>query len=396
MMHILIIPGEELNEENQLSSVFEIHQAVALKSLDVKVGFISVNLEGSIYNDIKIGEWKSIFRNRFQSLKQNIKGINLVASFGRYRTPAFLQLYRKERIQAGVLAYKHYCKEFGHPDLIHAHSRFLDSILIAKKIKNLFGVPYIFTEHSSFHQRNIVTKQEYLEYISAVEQAKSWLVVSKSLGQAILSNIVRLKVEYTKSYQIVPNVVDPDFIFVENNRSDKFVFLNVASLDSNKNHFLLLDSFAKVAEKFSNVELRIVGVGSLEQQLKHHVKMNGIKNVNFLGTKNRTEVKDEYVKSNAFVLSSNVETFGVAVTEALAIGRPVVSTKCGGPEFIIDENNGILAEPNSINDLADAMIEMIEGYERFNLVEISRNCIAKYGSRSIAKDLKKIYKEILI
>ena len=69
-----------------------------------------------------------------------------------------MRLYRKERINAGLLAYKYYCNEFGRPDIIHAHSRFLESIIIAKKIKEQFGIPYIITEHSTFHQRNMYAK----------------------------------------------------------------------------------------------------------------------------------------------------------------------------------------------------------------------------------------------
>jgi glycosyltransferase involved in cell wall biosynthesis len=395
-VHILIIPGEELNEENHISSVFEIHQAIALKSLDVKVGFISVNLEGSIYNDIKSGEWKSIFRNRFQSFTQNIKGINLVASFGKYRTPAFLQLYRKERIQAGVLAYKHYCKAFGHPDLIHAHSRFLDSILIAKKINEQFNIHYIITEHSTNHQRKIVSKKEYTNYIAAVEKAKCWIVVSDSLGKIIKSNIDKLNLKLTKTFRVVANVVDPNFGFIENEKNEKFIFLNIASLDEKKNHLLLLESFKLVAEKYKNVELRIGGQGKLEEELKNHAEHLGLEQVTFLGSLNRLEAKREFIKSNAFVLSSDVETFGVVVIESLAIGRPVVSTICGGPEFILNSDNGILIESKDILGLANAMCEMINNYPNYNLNSISKKCIEIYGPQAIGKQLIQIYKEALI
>jgi len=392
-IHVLIIPGEELNEINQLSSIFEIHQAKALKDLNVQVGFISTNLNGSIYKEISCGIKKLnlLFKRNVHLKVQCINDINLVAAHGKYRTPSFLRLYRKERINAGLLAYKYYCNEFGRPDIIHAHSRFLESIIIAKKIKEQFGIPYIITEHSTFHQRNIVSKKEYLKYIGAVEQSESWIVVSESLGNTIFLNIEKFSLKLTKSFLLVPNVVDPKFRYFEKKKNDNFVFLNIASLDDKKNHFLLLNSFKLLSDKVQNIELRIGGQGVLETKLKDHAKNLGLNNVKFLGSLDRIQVQNEFINSNAFVLSSNEETFGVVVIEALAIGRPVVATICGGPEYIINKKNGILVKPNNTKELSDAMKLMIESFPNYNLEEISSNCIDKYGSKAIGQKLVEIY-----
>ena len=205
-----------------------------------------------------------------------------------------------------------------------------------------------------------------------------------------------MNLKLTKTFRIVPNVVDPNFCFIEDKKNENFVFLNIASLDDKKNHLLLLESFKIVTEKFKNVELRIGGVGPLEKRLKNHAQVLGLQQVKFLGLLDRHEVQKEFIKSNAFVLSSNVETFGVVVIEALAIGRPVVSTICGGPEFIINSDNGILIESNNIQELADAMCEMINNYSQYNLNKISKNCLENYGPKAIGKKLILIYQEALI
>lgn len=394
---MLFIPGEELNENNTLSSVFEIHQAKALKDLKVKVGFISTYFRGSIYREFICRIKKLDFRlkNIIQIKVQRINDINLVLISGIYITPSLLKLYRKERIRAGLLAFQQYNKKFGRPDIVHAHSRFLESVLLAKKIKELFGIPYVITEHSTFHQRNIVSKSEYIEYIGAVEQSESWIVVSESLGNVIMSNIDKLSLKLTKSFRIVPNVVDPKFEFIENKKKENFVFLNIASLDDKKNHFLLLDSFKILKGKFQNIELRIGGQGILETKLKIHAKKLGLNNVKFLGSLDRNQVQDELINSDAFVLSSDVETFGVVVIEALAIGRPVIATQCGGPEYIINSNNGILVKPNNTQELSNAMRTMIECFSTYNLKEISANCVENYGPKTIGKTLVEIYNKAL-
>jgi glycosyltransferase involved in cell wall biosynthesis len=286
-----------------------------------------------------------------------------------------------------VRAFQYYNRKFGRPDIIHAHSRFLESILIAKKIKELFGIPYIVTEHSTFHQRNIVSKKEYIKYVRAVELSESWIVVSESLGNVIVSNIEKLDLKLTKSFRIVPNVVDPLFVFNVNKKKDNFVFLNIASLDDKKNHFLLLDSFKLLTNKVQSIELRIGGQGLLETELKAYAKKLGLDNVKFLGSLDRNQVKDEFINSDAFVLSSDVETFGVVVIESLAIGRPVIATKCGGPEFILNSNNS--------QELFDAMRSMIDCFSSYNLEEISADCIHKYGPKAIGKILVEIYLKAL-
>jgi glycosyltransferase involved in cell wall biosynthesis len=198
-----------------------------------------------------------------------------------------------------------------------------------------------------------------------------------------------------KSFQVVPNVVDPIFVFNGNKKKGNFVFLNIAALEDIKNHFLLLDSFKLLTDKLQDIELRIGGKGVLETKLKVYTKNLGLNNVKFLGSLDRNQVQNEYINSHAFVLSSDVETFGVVVIEALAIGRPVISTKCGGPEFIVNSDNGILIEPNNAQELADAMETMIESYSNYNLMEISTNCIANYGPKKIGKKLVEIYSKAL-
>jgi glycosyltransferase involved in cell wall biosynthesis len=401
-MHILIIPGEELNENNLMKSIFEIHQAQALMDLNVKVGFISTNLNGSIYKEIVSGIKKLdlAFVKNVESKVQCVKNINLVEANGKYRTPSFLKLYRKERISAGMFAFKYYCNEFGRPDVIHAHSRFLESVIIANKIYKRHNIPYIFTEHSSFHQREIVTKKEYQIYCKLINDSKKWIVVGESLGKFITHKIKNFCFSINKPYTILPNILDENFVSnidlsqkIKNTQN--FIFLNIASLDLNKNHALLLDSFAEISKRYKNTKLKIAGIGPQIDDLEKKKIILGLNNVEFLGELNRDEVVNEIKQANCFVLSSKIETFGVVLIEAMSLGRPVISTKCGGPNDIVNEQNGILVEPNNIQELADAMSNMINNYSQYNLNAISKNCIENYGPKTIGKKLIQIYQEAL-
>jgi glycosyltransferase involved in cell wall biosynthesis len=368
-----------------------------LKSLNVVAGFISTSLNGSIFKEVKRNifnfKWHAI--TKFSTKSLNIYGFNIVESTGIYRSPSFLNLYNYEKVRAGIRSFRKYVEIYGMPDIIHAHSRFLDSVLLAKKINDLFGIPYVITEHSTKHQRKIVHRKEYVQYRYAVNASKKWIVVSESLGEIIEWNLSKMNLRLNKSFTVVPNVVDPNYKFIQHIQEKEFIFLNIASLDQKKNHELLLRSFDLLNNHFKNISLRIGGEGVLENDLKSLVRKLSLTNVIFLGKLSREQVQKEISKSNVFVLSSNEETFGVVLIESLAIGRPVIATKCGGPEYIINSKNGLLIDKNNEIQLFNAMKEVLENYNSYNLNQISVECDEKYGPNTIGKQLIEIYREAL-
>jgi glycosyltransferase involved in cell wall biosynthesis len=64
-------------------------------------------------------------------------------------------------------------------------------------------------------------------------------------------------------------------------------------------------------------------------------------------------------------MASDFETFGVVLIEALAMGRPVIATDCGGPREIVNESNGMLVPARDNGALARAMQRMVEQRHRY-------------------------------
>ena len=100
-------------------------------------------------------------------------------------------------------------------------------------------------------------------------------------------------------------------------------------------------------------------------------------------------------KAHAFVLSSQHETFGVVLIEALAQGLPLIATRCGGPEDIINKDNGLLVPINDVDRLAEAMFSIYNNYEKYDPEKLREHCKEEYSEKSISLKLIEIYQETL-
>jgi aminotransferase len=291
-------------------------------------------------------------------------------------------------IQMAEKLYINYIKEFGQPDIIHAHN-FLYAGLIANYIKIKFNIKYIITEHSSSFVRNKLSDLKIKKINESAINALSVTAVSSAF-QNILEKYTDSKID------LLPNIVDEFFFkskFYLKKNNNKFIFLNIANLDENKNQEFLIKSLKKLVNTNQNVVLKIGGDGFLRNELENLVKSLGIKNqVEFLGRINQVQVREEMMNANCFVLPSNYETFGVVLIEALACGLPLIATKCGGPEDIVDDSNGLLIDTDNQKQLEKAMAYMYDNAIKYNREKLREDVMNKFGECSFVENVMKYYK----
>jgi len=92
-------------------------------------------------------------------------------------------------------------------------------------------------------------------------------------------------------------------------------------------------------------------------------------------------IADKYAESSIYVMSSRYEGFGMALIESMACGTPVISFDCpNGPADIIhDGEDGLLAEPGNIAQLAEKVCYLIENEEkRFQMGNVAREKVKSY------------------
>lgn len=118
----------------------------------------------------------------------------------------------------------------------------------------------------------------------------------------------------------------------------------VGRIDENKNHRMLIQAFAQIADEFPDYKLIIYGDGDKKEELQDVVKKLDLADRIVFGGRIEN-VADAIYKTRVFVLSSDTEGMPNTLLEAMALGLTVVSTDCpcGGPAEIIEHGkNGIL------------------------------------------------------
>lgn len=383
-LHVLVIPSWYPASPGDINGSFFREQALALAKYGCKVGVIYPQLRS-------LKDWRKVFNGRFGVSFEEDEGLPTYRGHGvnwfpRMTKPgSFLwEIY-------GLWLYKCYEKKFGKPDIIHAHS-VLYAGHLAKKISNRYGVPYVVTEHSTAYGRGLMSNSKIKLAKSVVFQAQKLIAVSEEFCRLLddFYNDPRDKWTY------IPNMVNEVFLSFplsySNAGKENFSFLNVAALHPKKGHDTLLRAFAKAFIGNDKVTLKIGGDGPCRLELEQLADALGVSNkVTFLGSLKREQVLLEVAKTNAFVLSSKHETFGVVVIEALALGKPVVATRCGGPESIIRNEDGVLAPPNSVDELAKAMLLLYHKREKFDPNEIRASCRSRFSEQAVTEQLKSIY-----
>ena len=135
---------------------------------------------------------------------------------------------------------------------------------------------------------------------------------------------------------------------------------NASALAPHKDYY----TFIRVAEKLlktkSDIRFVIVGSGPLEGDLKIFVHELGLNDqIKFTGF--REDVPKVLPEFDVMLITSETEGLGTTIIDAFACNVPVVGTNAGGiPELIEDQKTGLLREVRAIDDLAEAVVELLD------------------------------------
>jgi glycosyltransferase involved in cell wall biosynthesis len=283
---------------------------------------------------------------------------------------------------------------YGKPDVIHHHILFPQGIFSAMLSKK-FNIPLVVSEQWSGYLPEDNSYQNFItKYFTekTIAQSSAITTVSKVLMNAMKH------VGLQGNYFVVPNIVDLEIFKLNDIKKSNEVckIIHVSSLnDKEKNIVCLLKSLKLVQTKGYNFKLNIIGDSHERANFELLTEeLNLSHSVHFLGQKHPTELANYYKESDFFVLSSNYETFCVVLIEALVCGLPVVATNVGAVGEIINESNGLLAQSNNTESLADKIIEMIHSYKNYDGRTLRNSVAEKFTENIVAEKFEEIYFKI--
>lgn len=379
-MHILALPKWYPNEADvQLGSFIQKQFQAVSEVVRVSVVYIAPaskacwTVEKSQEGDL----WE--VRSYFRPAENGPAAFRRAANFLRYW-----------RAMANALARVR--SERGKPDLTHVHVLTAPA-LVARWLKLKWGLPYLVTEHGSAYITGTWSARSF--FAKAVDRwvmrgAAKVTAVSPHLAAALERNGL------AKNPVVVPNIV-PGMDRTLPPLGPATDFLVVADMvDNIKNISGVLRAFQKASAGGTGWRLTIIGGGADREVLQELSRRSGLETqVQWLGRMENNAVLDRMATCGSVIVNSNVETFSIVIGEALALGKPVIATRCGGPEALIHDGNGVLIPVKDDAALAAAMLEVASKHEAFPPQKQRDSLGGKFTPFAVAQQYVSIYRSIL-
>ncbi|ULQ52401.1 glycosyltransferase family 4 protein [Flavihumibacter fluvii] len=176
---------------------------------------------------------------------------------------------------------------------------------------------------------------------------------------------------------------------------DDFLVLFAGKMEPKKDPDFILQLAGILDEP--SIKFLLVGNGVLEASLKEKAK--GDNRIKFLDFQNQSAMPVMYRMADIFILPSRGpgETWGLAINEAMASGRPVmVSEKVGGaPDLVKDGQNGIIIQPGELNKAAECIRSLASDKNNWKkMAGASSSLIREFTFEKIATNIEKLISKI--
>ncbi|MBB5322241.1 glycosyltransferase family 4 protein [Marinobacter oulmenensis] len=242
-------------------------------------------------------------------------------------------------------------------DVLHVHG------MRPLKACSRLETPLIFTNHTSSFLKRAKQDKIHLDKMAAqLEPANLVLAPSEELAEATR------KCGYKGPVEFIANGVDTDkFSPGPSNLRDKlkiprdaFVVVLARRLYEKNGVLFLAEAFGKL--KNPNLYLLVAGAGTEQDAFERIILDSGAKErVYMLGGVANGDMPEVYRASDVSVLPSLMEATSIAGLEAMACGLPLIGTNVGGiPAILRHHDNGLLVEPRSPEQLAEAITSLTD------------------------------------
>ncbi|MQP52951.1 MULTISPECIES: glycosyltransferase family 4 protein [unclassified Flavobacterium] len=380
-MKILLI--NNFNSENRLGGVEHyLHELIEYRNKNnSNLIFKWFGKDKSKTNWIEKFYNKTITQEIIQEIENFKPNVIHCFSIGAPVTPHFMEYARLKGIKI-VFSFRDYyyiCPK-NHMlndknEVISEHKNALECILHHQPKRNIVFDTLLFLKQS-YHKKII---KKHIDY---------FLTPSDNLTQFV-------KTHFQKQGKTLPNPLLIEKHLTSNNE-DKYI-LFVGRLVPEKGVLTLIKAFQNIAKEFPNEHLWIVGDGVQLKELQNFTMQNNLKNISFLGNKNREELQEIYLNSKFSVVPSEyLESYGNVILEGLSFGKTVITSDLVGIKNEIELNRVGLTYPfYNQKALEENMLQLLTNSELKN--ELVNNIPSYLATKTFEKhfmELTEVYENL--
>jgi len=239
----------------------------------------------------------------------------------------------------------------------HIHAHFgTNSAEVVMLARILGGPPYSFTAHgpeefdhpAALHLKEKIENAAFVVAISSFGRSQLYRWVAHGHWGKIRVVHCGLDKDFHKDADAIP-------------LSDTARIVCVGRLCEQKGQLILLEAVRHLRSQGVHFDLVLAGDGEMRSELEEQITLYGLKTqVRITGWISSQQVQQELLAARVMVLPSFAEGLPVVIMEAMALGRPVISTTVAGiPELVRHGLDGWLVAPGDVEALADALAQAL-------------------------------------
>ncbi len=366
-MKVLMVPSWYPTPGAPLLGTFYKEQAEALAERGVEMAIAHVSVGGD-------------FRPSHNGIRrQEVNGVLTYVYTRPNLTPRWEGGRCWQRTRMLEALYRRIEREWGRPDVVNLRSSLhgYEAMALCRR----HGLPLFFMEHSSY----VLT-----EPANSPAVRRLHAVMKASRVNACVSSALQRVMEPAGETRIIPDPVDGRAFYPkETPPREAFTFRAMGQLRPIKGYDTLIRAFALLKKRSARpLRLEIAGAGGMRESLQAQIDEAGLGgDCRLVGTVPREQAVDFMNGCDCFICSSRVETLSCVLNEAAACGKPVISTRCGGPLDIVTEESGLLVPVDDPEAMADAMQRMAEAAASYDPARIRALTLERFGRDTVCERL---------
>ena len=302
--------------------------------------------------------------------------------------------------------FTHVWKDIKEADIVHVQAIFNTPTPISLLYAKLFKKPIILSPRGSLGNWCVDNgskfKNLWLDYLlKPLVKNVHWHATAEQEKNEILSiypdakvSIIPNGIEYDKFQKFnVMNKKEYLQKYTQKTFDPEKIIISMGRIQKKKGFDILIDSFSKILDVYSDSILLIAGDDEGEQEaLEKQIQQLKLENkVYFIGSISGQDKIDFLANADLFVLPSHNENFGNVYVESLAAGTPIIAST-GTPWSEVQKYDCGAWVNNSAEETTNAMLEVLQK-DREKMRNNSKELAKKYDWKFIAKEFKNLYEE---